>query len=56
MLHSSELMPGGSPTFKLKGQIDSLYKDLDTVFNELVKDNYVGIGLTDYSRIIRKKG
>lgn len=32
MLHSSELMPGGSPTFKTKEDIEKLYKDLDKLF------------------------
>ena len=32
MLHSSELMPGGSPTFKTNEQIDKLYSDLDILF------------------------
>ncbi len=33
MLHSSELMPGGSPTFKTVEDIEHLYKDLKTLFN-----------------------
>lgn len=29
MLHSSEYMPGGSPTFKNKQDIEQLYVDLE---------------------------
>jgi hypothetical protein len=33
MLHSSEMMPGGSPNFKTPEDIESMYKDLEKVFN-----------------------
>lgn len=32
MLHSSEFMPGGSPTFKDETDIEGLYQDLETLF------------------------
>jgi hypothetical protein len=32
MLHSSELMPGGSPTFRDKSAIERLYGDLRALF------------------------
>jgi hypothetical protein len=32
MLHSSELMPGGSPTFRTADAIQKLYDDLETLF------------------------
>lgn len=48
MIHSSELMPGGSPTFKNKGQIEKLYFDLESVFVKLRNLGYIGIGLSDY--------
>jgi hypothetical protein len=32
MLHSSELMPGGSPTYQTPAAIDRLYEDLETLF------------------------
>jgi len=32
MLHSSELMPGGSPTFKTTDAIERLYSDMEQVF------------------------
>lgn len=47
MLHSSELMPGGSPTFKTEGGIEILYEHLDAIFKEISK-NYVGTGLEEY--------
>jgi len=32
MIHSSELMPGGSPTFRTRESIDKLYADMEHVF------------------------
>ena len=37
MLHSSELMPGGSPRFPTEDAIESLYEDLESVFTEAAK-------------------
>ena len=34
MLHSSELMPGGSPTFPTDDSIEKLYRDLEKLFAE----------------------
>lgn len=57
MLHSSELMPGGSPTFQRKGQIEKLYKDLDILFDEVRKYGFQGIGLSDFAgEYIKKTG
>ena len=47
MLHSSEMMPGGSPTFRTEGGIEILYEHLDTIFKE-ISENYVGVGLEEY--------
>ena len=49
MIHSSELMPGGSPSFKNTDSIDKLYDDLNILFNEISK-NYSGITLDDYRK------
>ena len=49
MIHSSELMPGGSPTFSNKGKIEHLYRDLDEVFSYAKELGYRGIGLSDYA-------
>jgi hypothetical protein len=35
MLHSSELMPGGSPNFRNASDIDRLYEELEALFEEL---------------------
>ena len=35
MLHSSELMPGGSPTFKDPSEIERLYEHLEMLFEDL---------------------
>lgn len=50
MLHSSELMPGGSPTFKSKEAIEKLYFDLEKLFLT-VSQEYVGITLADYVKV-----
>lgn len=51
MIHSSELMPGGSPTFRYKSQIEDLYVDLDNLFQEIRKKGFEGISLSDYARL-----
>ena len=50
MLHSSELMMGGNPTFKRKGQIEKLYNDLDVLFAALKQYDFCGIGLSGFAR------
>jgi hypothetical protein len=50
MIHSSELMQGGSPTFKREWQISKLYYDLEMIFSELQKSGYIGIGISDYAK------
>ena len=52
MLHSFELMPGGSPTFQTEGGIEILYEHLEVIFHEISK-SYVGIGVEEYTRKIR---
>jgi hypothetical protein len=47
MLHSSEFMPGGSPTFRTEASIEQLYADLRALF-EHVKGRFVGATLTEY--------
>jgi len=47
MLHSSELMPGGSPSFRTVQDIDNLYKTLETLFDD-ISSNYKGITLREY--------
>lgn len=47
MLHSSEFMPGGSPTFKTAADIEALYDNLEQLFSYL-QERCVGMTLTDY--------
>ncbi|MDE9550810.1 polysaccharide deacetylase family protein [Xenorhabdus bovienii] len=47
MLHSSEFMPGGSPTFKDEAQIEQLYQDLEGLFNFL-NSLVQGMTLSEY--------
>ncbi|WFQ78891.1 polysaccharide deacetylase family protein [Xenorhabdus sp. SF857] len=47
MLHSSEFMPGGSPTFKSEEQIEQLYQDLEGLF-EFLKPLVQGMTLAEY--------
>ena len=46
VLHSSELMPGGSPTFRTEASIESLYADLRTLF-AAVRGRYRGLTLRE---------
>ncbi|CDH32574.1 polysaccharide deacetylase family protein [Xenorhabdus bovienii] len=47
MLHSSEFMPSGSPTFKDEKQIEQLYQDLEELFNFL-NSLVQGMTLSEY--------
>jgi hypothetical protein len=49
MIHSSELMPGGSPTFKTEASIEKLYQDLKIIFTAISK-SFAGIMLKDYAK------
>lgn len=51
MLHSSELMPGGSPRFPDADSIDSLYRDMDALFGA-VRDRFEGATLAEYHAIV----
>lgn len=48
MIHSSELMPGGSPYFPNKDAVESLFDGMDHVFLYAKKLGYEGITLKDY--------
>ncbi len=52
MLHSSELMPGGSPTFKTDEDIENLYKDIENIFILLKQNKFEGITIKDYIQSI----
>lgn len=53
MLHSSEFMPGGSPTFRTEEDIEGLYAQLDVLFGHLV-GVYKGMTIGDYARGIAR--
>ena len=48
-LHSSEFMPGGSPTFRTAAQIETLYAHMTTLF-AMIAERCVGRTLTDFAR------
>jgi len=48
MLHSSELMPGGSPYFENEKAIEDMYADLEDMFLYLKTLGYVGCTLEEY--------
>jgi hypothetical protein len=47
MLHSSEFMPGGSPTFPSAASIESLYADMEQVF-AYASARFTGLTLDEY--------
>lgn len=47
MLHSSEFMPGGSPSFPTESAIERLYERLEALF-ERARDRFVGRTLAEY--------
>ena len=49
MLHSSELMPGGSPTFRTEEEIEALYDKLQVLF-DAIQTSYQGCTLKEYVR------
>ncbi len=51
MLHSSELMPGGSPRFRSEARIERLYDDLHAVF-ETARNRFAGMTLSEYRRSV----
>ncbi|MFP1893365.1 polysaccharide deacetylase family protein [Lonsdalea quercina] len=52
MLHSSEFMPGGSPTFTTEQHIEMLYRDLDVLFASLAEKTE-GKTLSEYYQGIK---
>jgi hypothetical protein len=47
MLHSSELMPGGSPTFRSAASIENLYEDLEALF-EIAAEHFQGATMREF--------
>lgn len=48
MLHSSELMPGGSPYYTTEVSVDKQYVLLERIFEYIKKHNYLAVTLKDY--------
>ncbi|ETR68323.1 MAG: hypothetical protein OMM_10648 [Candidatus Magnetoglobus multicellularis str. Araruama] len=56
MLHSSELMPGGSPRFKTEQSIEKLYSDLELLFIDANNNNFEGCTLSEfYQHFLRRQ-
>jgi hypothetical protein len=56
MIHSSELMPGGSPNFPTVRSIDALYATLEPLFAEAAK-SFVGLTMAEYhDRFVSVRG
>lgn len=48
MIHSSELMPGGSPYFQTEQDIESLYRTMQTIFSVIHRAGFSGMTLAEY--------
>lgn len=48
MLHTSEMMPGGSPVFRTEADIEKLYADLDELF-ACISQNFEGKTISEYA-------
>lgn len=48
MIHSSELMPAGSPNFIDETAIEKLYMNMELIFEKFIKAGYKGITMRDY--------
>ena len=48
MMHSSEMMPNGSPYFKNEDDIDKLYDDIEELFKYVSMLGYKGVTIHDY--------
>ncbi len=54
MLHSSEFMPGGSPTFVSEQDIELLYENLEALFSWLTP-RFFGQTLSEYYDVVIKR-
>lgn len=53
MLHSSELMPGGSPYFTDEKSIEDMYRNMEEIFSYIRSLGYSGITLEGYYRRVK---
>jgi hypothetical protein len=51
MLHSSEFMPGGSPTFQTEADIERLFNDLSVLFSA-VRGRFRGATLAEFHAVV----
>ena len=56
MIHSSELMPNGSPNFKTEEDIERLYKIINEIFEFSKNKGYIGMTLREYYNYINNLG
>lgn len=54
MVHSSELMPEGSPYFQTKDSIEELYKIMEELFEYVYNRGYTGVTLDQYCKRLSK--
>ena len=54
MLHSSEMMPGGSPSFKDEASIEKLYEVIEAVFTRAHSLGYTGATLREFGEAYSK--
>jgi hypothetical protein len=55
MLHSSEFMPGGSPTFRTDRDVEKLYDDLHELFGVARQAGFQGATLAEYAATFRAR-
>lgn len=53
MLHSSEMMPGGSPSFPNEICVDKLFGCIERIFDYAKGLGYKGITLADYQKLLK---
>ena len=48
MIHSSEVMPDGSPYFQTEEDIDNAFRDMNELFKYIKEKGYCGYTLKEY--------
>lgn len=54
-LHSSELMPGGSPSFPDEASIETLYREMERVFSRAESAGYRGVTMREYHSMKKRE-
>ena len=52
MLHTSEMMPGGSPTFRTEDSIEKMYRDVEKIFS-MISDKYQGVTIREFGELLK---